>query len=179
MEEMYVEPTEKVVKALKTALETLGKEEYLKRIGVKEEELNKWINGEEWVPLRTLYETCRINLKHNKPYNTLYEVIEKATIISKGKMGREVKMEKENVKMKEDKSEVIDKRIEEEGRRIFRFLISRSIMLISLMIPLALIGYMIGAKISEFYAGIGMVIGIVIWLIAISTYIILKPIKYK
>ncbi|MEM0212492.1 MAG: hypothetical protein QXO82_04180 [Candidatus Methanomethylicia archaeon] len=178
-EEIYIEPTEKVLKALKTAIETLGRDEYLKRLKIKEEELEKWINGEEWIPMKILYETCRINLRHNKPYNTLSEVIEKATVISR-RGGLE---EKESIKVKEEvkevKEKVVDERIEDEGKRLFRFMISRSIALLSLMIPLILMGYTIGSRISEFYAGIGVVIGVVIWLLIITTYIILKPIKYK
>lgn len=178
-EEIYVEPTEKVLKALKIAMETLGKDEYLKRLRIKEEEFDKWINGEEWIPMKVLYETCRINLKHNKPYNTLSEVIEKATVISK-KGGVE---EREGIRVQEEikevEKEVVDKRIEDEGKRLFKFMISRSIVLLSLMIPLILMGYAIGSRISEFYAGIGVVIGVIMWLVIITTYIILKPIKYK
>lgn len=178
-EEIYIEPTEKVLKALKTAMETLGRDEYIKRLKIKEEELEKWINGEEWIPMKVLYETCKINLKHNKPYNTLSEVIDKATVISK----KEVKEERGSIEVKEEIKEVeekvIDKRIEEEGKRLFKFMISRSIVLLSLMIPLILLGYTVGNRISEFYAGIGIVIGVVIWLVIITTYIILKPIKYK
>ncbi|MEM3615093.1 MAG: hypothetical protein QXX09_00395 [Candidatus Methanomethylicia archaeon] len=176
-EGVFVEPTEKVLKALKTAMETLGKEELIKEINVSEMELNRWLNGEEWIPLKTLYEICKINSKYNKPYNTLSNVIEKATVISRGR--KEEKTIEEKVEIEEERKEDFEKKLNEERGRIFRFMIIRSTMLLSLMIPLIILGYIIGKGISEFYAGIGMVLGIVIWLLIITTYIILKPIKYR
>lgn len=176
-EGVFVEPTEKVLKALKTAMETIGKEGLIKEINVSEIELNRWLNGEEWIPLKTLYEICKINSKYNKPYNTLSNVIEAATVISRGR--KEEKIVKSREEVKEERKEDVEKKLNEERGRTFRFMIIRSTMLLSLMVPLIILGYVIGRGISEFYAGIGMVLGIIVWLLIITTYIILKPIKYR
>lgn len=182
MEEIYVEPTEKVIKALKTAMETLGRNRFIVELNLEDEKLNKWINGVEWIPLRVLYETCRINLRFNKPYNRLSDTIEGATVISKRETRETAKTEAIVKKIEEERIPVekeVEKELEEKRKRVFMYLMSRSMVLLMLMLPLALIGYVIGARISGFYAGVGMVIGVLIWLIIVTVYIILKPIKYK
>jgi uncharacterized membrane protein (DUF485 family) len=164
----YVEPTEKVLNAIKTAMETIGREKFMVTVNVEDAKINNWIKRTEYIPIRVIYEACRINMENNKPYNSLQKVVEGAKIIIKSKEGMEgVGKFGEEATIKEAKGVVREK-------DMFRYMMTRSIMLLLTMIPLILIGYFLGRMVSEFYAGIGITVGILIWLILIITYLIKK-----
>jgi hypothetical protein len=172
-EDLYVEPTEKVLNVIKTAMETIGRERFIIRVKVEDAKINDWMKRIEYIPIRVVYEACRINMENNKPYNSLQNVVEGAKIIIKGKRGVE---ERSKVKRKMTVEEEKRARME---RYVFRYMMTRSIILLLTMIPLIVLGYFLGKMISEFYAGIGMTIGILIWLIIITAYLLTKKDKYK
>jgi len=169
-EDLYVEPTEKVLNAIKTAMETIGRENFIIRVKVESTKIDDWMKRTEYVPIRVIYEACKINMENNKPYNSIQKVVEGAKIIikSKGGMREEARIER--------KATIEEMRRE---RIVFRYMMTRSIILLLTMIPLIVLGYFLGRMISEFYAGIGMTIGVFIWLIIITVYLLTKKDKYK
>ena len=169
-EDLYVEPTEKVLNAIKTAMETIGRENFIIRVKVESTKIDDWMKRAEYVPIRVIYEACKINMENNKPYNSIQKVVEGAKIIikSKGGMREEARIER--------KATIEEMRRE---RIVFRYMMTRSIILLLTMIPLIVLGYFLGRMISEFYAGIGMTIGVFIWLIIITVYLLTKKDKYK
>ena len=58
---IVIEPSDRVVKALRLAVAEVGLDELLRRTGAPSELLEKWIKGEEWVPLNVVKESCNIN----------------------------------------------------------------------------------------------------------------------
>lgn len=172
-EDLYVEPTEKVLNAIKTAMETIGRERFIIRVKIEDAKIDEWMKRIEYIPMKVVYEACRINMENNKPYNSLQKVVEGAKIIIKGKRGME-----EEAKV-EKKVTVEEERRTRMERYVFRYMMTRSIILLLTMIPLIVLGYLLGKMISEFYAGIGMTIGIFLWLIIITTYLLTKKDKYK
>lgn len=169
-EDLYVEPTEKVLNAIKTAMETIGRENFIIRVKVESTKIDDWMKRAEYVPIRVIYEACKINMENNKPYNSIQKVVEGAKIIIKSKEGV-----KEEARI-ERKATIEEMRRE---RIVFRYMMTRSIILLLTMIPLIVLGYFLGRMISEFYAGIGMTIGVFIWLIIITVYLLTKKDKYK
>ncbi|MCS7368451.1 MAG: hypothetical protein NDF57_01885 [archaeon GBS-70-058] len=169
-EDLYVEPTEKVLNAIKTAMETIGRENFIIRVKVESTKIDDWMKRAEYVPIRVIYEACKINMENNKPYNSIQKVVEGAKIIikSKGGMREEARIER--------KATIEEMRRE---RIVFRYMMTKSIILLLTMIPLIVLGYFLGRMISEFYAGIGMTIGVFIWLIIITVYLLTKKDKYK
>lgn len=169
-EDLYVEPTEKVLNAIKTAMETIGRENFIIRVKVESTKIDDWMKRTEYVPIRVIYEACKINMENNKPYNSIQKVVEGAKIIikSKGGMREEARIER--------KATIEEMRRE---RIVFRYMMTKSIILLLTMIPLIVLGYFLGRMISEFYAGIGMTIGVFIWLIIITVYLLTKKDKYK
>ena len=61
---VVIEPGDRVVEALRLALAEVGVEELLRRTGATPDLLEKWINGENWVPLNVVKEACDINRKN-------------------------------------------------------------------------------------------------------------------
>ena len=172
-EDLYVEPTEKVLNAIKTAMEAIGREKFITRAGIENAKIDEWMKRAEYIPIRVVYEACRINMENNKPYNSLQKVVEGAKIIieGRGSMKRDVKVEK--------RATIESVRRVGMEKDVFRYMMTRSIILLLTMIPLILLGYFLGRMISEFHAGIGMTIGVFIWLIIITTYLLTKKDKYK
>lgn len=61
---IVIEPSDRVVEALRLAVAEVGVEELLRRTSAPHELLEKCINGEEPVPLNVITEACDINRKN-------------------------------------------------------------------------------------------------------------------
>jgi hypothetical protein len=56
-----IEPTSRIVETLRLAVLDVGMDKFLSRTGSSPSLLEKWINGEKWVPLDVVKEACEIN----------------------------------------------------------------------------------------------------------------------
>jgi len=70
---IIIEPSDRVVEALRLAVAEVGVDELLRRTSAPHELLEKWINGEERVPLNVVMEACDIN--RNNPEAPSYSKI--------------------------------------------------------------------------------------------------------
>lgn len=61
---ILIEPTIKVVETVRSAVLDMGLDEFLRRTGASRRIVERWINGEEWVPVSVVKEACEINRKH-------------------------------------------------------------------------------------------------------------------
>lgn len=176
---MFVEPTPKVIEALKTAIRTIGLERFLLETNASKNEVEKWLAGEKWIPLNIVSIACRINRSHGKPFNTLSNVIQgSVTVVRERTPNKKVYKNEEKHEIKamireeREAEEIIRKR-----KEMFNILMVKSILLLVLMIPFILLGYFIGGMYNKMYANIGIVLGIVIWVFVITVYTLITPIK--
>ena len=58
---ILIEPSDKVVETLRLAVLDVGLDELIRRTGSSPDLVEKWINGEDWVPLDAVKEACAIN----------------------------------------------------------------------------------------------------------------------
>lgn len=58
---ILIEPSSKVVEALRLALAGVGLEELVQSTGSSPELIERWVNGSEWVPLEVVKRICEIN----------------------------------------------------------------------------------------------------------------------
>ena len=55
---ILIEPTDRVVETVRSAVLDVGLDEFLKRTGTDRGLLERWINGQEWVPVAIVKEAC-------------------------------------------------------------------------------------------------------------------------
>lgn len=177
---MFVEPTPRVIEALKTAIKTIGLEKFLLEVKASKNDVEKWITGEEWVPLSAIIIACRINRSYGRSFNTLSKVIQDSVIVVEKPILKK-KVLKDDVKKREIKITVQKERETEEiirkRKELFNVLMIKSTLLLALMIPFILLGYFIGSMHNKTSANIGMVTGIIVWLFIIIAYTLITPIK--
>jgi len=58
---VLIEPSGRVVEALRLAIVEVGLDELVRRTGSSSELMEKWVNGSEWVPIGVIKEVCEIN----------------------------------------------------------------------------------------------------------------------
>jgi len=58
---VLIEPSSRVVEALRLAMAEVGLDELVRRTGSSSGLMEKWVNGSEWVPLDVIKEVCEIN----------------------------------------------------------------------------------------------------------------------
>lgn len=75
---IVIEPGNRVVEALRLAVAEVGVDELLQRTSATPELLEKWINGEEWVPLNVVKEACDINRK-NPEASSHFKILSECT----------------------------------------------------------------------------------------------------
>jgi len=73
---VLIEPRTRVVEAVRLALAQVGPDDFLRRVEATPAPLEKWVNGQEWIPMRVVNEACEINRKNQEApphYKTLSE----------------------------------------------------------------------------------------------------------
>lgn len=75
---IVIDPSDRVVEALRLAVVKVGVEELLKRTNVPHKLLEKWINGEERVPLNVVIEACEIN-RNNQEAPSYSKILSECT----------------------------------------------------------------------------------------------------
>jgi hypothetical protein len=73
---VIIEPQTRVVEALRLALAQMGPDDFLRRVEAAPASLEKWVNGQEWIPMRVVSEACEINCRNQEApphYKTLSE----------------------------------------------------------------------------------------------------------
>ncbi|MCS7363824.1 MAG: hypothetical protein NDF54_00090 [archaeon GB-1867-035] len=180
---MYVEPTPTVVETLKKAIKLITKEEFLAKTKTTEKELEEYIKGEKWIPLDVISIACKINRQHGKKPSTLGEAIKNAVVLvkpptekkkEKTEMIKEAEKVENEIRIEEREKQ---KDIIEQRKKLFKTILLRSTILLTLMAPFIILGYMIGKIYSEAHANLGIVIGIIAWLFTIITYTLLATPK--
>ena len=63
---VLIEPRTKVVEAVRLALAQVGPDDFLRRVEAIPASLEKWVNGQEWIPMRVVGEACEINRKNQE-----------------------------------------------------------------------------------------------------------------
>ncbi|MEM3692766.1 MAG: hypothetical protein QXI39_01930 [Candidatus Bathyarchaeia archaeon] len=78
----YVEPREKVRRILLEAMMTIGMEKFLQEVRASREEVEDWLKGKGWIPLRALLIACTISGGRTGGIERLDEVMEDLRIVS-------------------------------------------------------------------------------------------------
>jgi methyl coenzyme M reductase subunit C-like uncharacterized protein (methanogenesis marker protein 7) len=63
---VIIEPQTRVVEALRLALAQIGPDDFLIRAKATPAILEKWVNGQEWIPLHVVGEACKINRRNRE-----------------------------------------------------------------------------------------------------------------
>lgn len=180
---MFIEPTPITIKALENALKLIGKENFLSKTKITEKELEEFLSGEKWIPLEIITIACKINRQHGEKPSSLSEIMKGAVVLIRPPTyEKEVKDQIDQIEAIKEKGKISIKTREEEilkiveqRKKLFKTIMIKSTILLSLMIPFIALGYFIGKMYSEIHANLGIVAGILIWLFIVILYTLLTP----
>ncbi|MBS7609927.1 hypothetical protein KEJ36_02605 [Candidatus Bathyarchaeota archaeon] len=208
----YVEPGEKVRRILFEAIMAIGMEKFLQEVRASREEVEDWLKGKGWVPLRTLLIACTIGRGRKEALERLEEVMEDLRTVSEPiskvqlegpKPSKEASMEKSRNTSGKDLGRgrlLTERRAETRARagteiktetgtgtepkmdteagvdaealrkrremgRTFSILILKSTILVLSMFFASLAGYIIFSPFGTLYAGLGLLLPIVLGII--------------
>ena len=170
----FVEPGERVKRALKDAVTSVGWDAFTAEAKVDREEVEGWLQGKGLVPLSVITLACRINRGTRRDLTVLTEVTEGLEIIFEPRP-----LEKQRApalmpmpaatpasKPAQTPAEPLKKGEEVEARRLeraraFSKLLFRSTVITFLMLVGSLSGYFIGERFGTLYAGLGLILPII------------------
>jgi len=161
--EVIIEPKEKVVEALRLAVAETGLNDFLRRTGANPQLLERWLNGEEWIPLRVVREACNINTTNpNAPNHSkvLFECMAGAAF----KVSLKGVTESRPPIRKEKRVEVP----EEIKRRNMESLVSWGTALSFLILFTGVVGFFLGYSYGPTEAAIGALVGMFLGWISVA-----------
>lgn len=167
----YVESHEKVRRTLLEAIEAIGMERFLAEAGASREDVEGWLRGEGWVPLRVLLVACSLRGGRSGALERLNEVMEGLEVVAEPIGESPLRRPKPSI---EASSEALGKaggkgegdtgaealRRRSEMSRTFSRLLFRSTVLVLSMFLASLAGYILGSPLGTLYAGLGLLIPI-------------------
>jgi hypothetical protein len=156
---ILIEPSGRVVETLRLAMLDVGADELVRRTGSTMSLLEKWINGQEWIPLSIVSEACKINRlrRDAPPYSrTLSECTEGAQFRITAGEGVE-KSEEQPMEVKALRLETPAERLEKPSVKPPQPGVSRQIVGVAIALFVA---PLLGAAAGLLVAGpIGAVVG--------------------
>jgi hypothetical protein len=170
----YVESAEKVRRVILAAIEEAGMEGFLKEVNVAREEVEKWLLGEGWVPLRVVTAACTLGRGRLGALAKVSEVLDGLDVIDE--LTYEMLSMRGTQKVQPTPASIVSattqkeraaERKAEEAKRLershtFSWVIIRSTVLVIGMLISSFAGYIVGSHFGIIYAGLGMFVPILV-----------------
>lgn len=172
----YVKSAEKVRRAIFFAIEEVGMEDFLKQVDATREEVENWLVGDGWIPLKVVTAACKLGKGRLGALSRMSELIEGLDVIDDttydmlSKRAFEGPSVEAPVSAPTQKKRAIELKAEQfkrqsEMSRTFSWLLLKSTLLIIGMLVGSFVGYIIGSRFGILYAGLGMFVPIIVGII--------------
>jgi len=167
----YVESADNIRRVILAAIEEVGMDDFLKKANATREEVEKWLLGEGWVPLRVVTAACTLGRGRLGTLAMVSEVIEGLDVIDEPtyeilSMRSPKKNETPMASAPTPKERAAERKAEEAKRlergRTFSWIFIRSTALVMGMLISSFAGYIVGSHFGIIYAGLGMFVPIII-----------------